>query len=61
MSELNELEALVLKLRGEEAGARNQTDLEIAILRKQVAKLTESKKEAAEKVDKALSILEVLG
>ncbi|MDR1071940.1 MAG: hypothetical protein LBL21_04845 [Rickettsiales bacterium] len=51
--ELNAIEAAVSNLKGSEVASKKQTDLEIAILRKQ--RLT-----AGEKIDAALGILRAL-
>ena len=59
-TELDALEAGIMKLQGSETASKNQTDLEIAILREQVAKQKESQKTAADKIDKALSIIKAI-
>ena len=59
-SELNDLEAAIFNLRGSETAAKNQTDLEIAVLRKQVAKLSESREAAVKKIDKSIALLKDL-
>ena len=60
LGELNDLEAAIFNLRGSETASKNQTDLEIAILRKQVAKLAESREGAVKKIEKSMAILKAL-
>ena len=59
-AELDALEAGIMRLQGSEVASKNQTDLEIAILREQVAKQADAQKTAKDKIDKALSILKVM-
>ncbi|MDR1026812.1 MAG: hypothetical protein LBL46_00130 [Rickettsiales bacterium] len=53
LSELDAIEAGILKLQGSETAAKRQTDLEIAVLKKQ-------KGDAGRLVDRALGILKAL-
>jgi hypothetical protein len=50
----------VTKLRAESDASKKQTDLEVAILRKQIEKMNENTKVATSKIDSAVSILEAL-
>ena len=59
-NELDDLEAAIFNLRGSETASKNQTDLEIAILRKQVAKLNESRDLAGKKIDKSIALLKAM-
>jgi hypothetical protein len=59
-NELNEIEAAVLNLRDSESASKQQTDLEIAILRRQLSKANESRMDAGEKIERALSIIKAL-
>jgi hypothetical protein len=52
-NELNDLESAISALRSSEVASKKQTDLEIAILRKQQT-------DAGEKIDRALGILKAL-
>jgi len=58
--ELDELEESAAKLRSRSNAAGKQTDLEVAILTKQVADLREKNKKAEEHIEKAEKILEKL-
>ena len=58
--ELNSLEASVLGLRSDVASASKQTDLEVAILTKQVKTLREKNERAKDLIEKSVSILEKL-
>ena len=60
LGELDDLETAVFNLRGVASASKNQTDLEIAILRKQVAKLNESREQAGKKIDKSIAILKAM-
>ncbi|MDR1826330.1 MAG: hypothetical protein LBQ49_01400 [Rickettsiales bacterium] len=60
LNELDDLEAAIFNLRGEASASKNQTDLEVAILRKQVAKLNESRDAAARKIDRSIAVLKAL-
>lgn len=60
LAELDALEQAVFNLRGSEVASKNQTDLEIAILREQVRKLNESRDSAYKKVDKSIAILKAM-
>ena len=60
LGELDSLEAAIFNLRGDASASKNQTDLEIAILRKQVAKLNESREQATKKIDKSIAVLKAL-
>ncbi|MDR2268916.1 MAG: hypothetical protein LBD94_01910 [Rickettsiales bacterium] len=59
-NELGELESIAGRLRGAESAFKKQTDLEIAILKKQVAKLNETRATANDKINQALSVLGTL-
>jgi hypothetical protein len=56
--ELDAIDAAVAKLQGSEAAAKKQMDLEIAILKKQVAGLSEKNHAADKKIAESLHILE---
>ena len=58
--ELDGLEESAAKLRGCTTAAGKQTDLEVAILTKQVAELRDRNKRAEEHIEKAEKILEKL-
>lgn len=58
--ELDSLEALTLHLRADVASASKQTDLEVAILTKQVKNLRERNEAAKQLIEKSVSILEKL-
>ena len=58
--ELNELEAAAGKLRAAADGAKNQTDLEVAILGRQLADQREKNARAAGFIDEALEKLKPL-
>jgi hypothetical protein len=58
--ELADLEGVVTKLRAESDSSKKQTDLEVAILRKQIEKMGENNKAAQSKIDNAMNILEAL-
>jgi Asp-tRNA(Asn)/Glu-tRNA(Gln) amidotransferase C subunit len=55
--ELREIEALALKLRTAATDARAQTDLEVAILSRQLAEQKEKNKKANEFIDQAIEKL----
>jgi len=59
-SVLDDIEAKIVTLKGAGAACGRQTDLEVAILKKQVRELTEANRLGADKVKKALSILKAL-
>ena len=56
--ELDSLESLVTHLRADAASASKQTDLEVAILTKQVKTLHEKNETAKRLIEKSVSILE---
>jgi hypothetical protein len=58
--ELDNLESLARNLRANAACASKQTDLEVAILTKQVKTLREKNETAKELIEKSVSILENL-
>ncbi len=58
--ELDSLESLVTHLRADAASASKQTDLEVAILTKQVKTLHEKNETAKRLIEKSVSILEKL-
>ena len=58
--ELDNIEALARNLRSNATLATQQTDLEVAILTKQVKTLREKNENAKELIDKSVSILEKL-
>lgn len=60
LKELGALEETVTKLRGVAIHAGKQTDLEVAILTEQNRTLREKNKQAAELVDKSISILKAM-
>ena len=58
--ELDSLEAAVKHLRADATCASKQTDLEVAILTKQVHSLREKNERAKDLIEKSVSILEKL-
>ncbi len=58
--ELDSLESLALHLRADATCASKQTDLEVAILTKQVKSLREKNEHAKDLIKKSVSILEKL-
>ena len=58
--ELDSLEASVIHLRADATSASKQTDLEVAILTKQVKNLREKNEKAKDLIEKSVSILEKL-
>ena len=58
--ELDSLEVLATHLRADAASASKQTDLEVAILTKQVKTLRERNDAAKQLIEKSVSILEKL-
>ena len=58
--ELDSLEVLAVHLRADAASASKQTDLEVAILTKQVKTLREKNEVAKQLIEKSVSILEKL-
>ncbi|MBR3148278.1 MAG: hypothetical protein IKF41_02950 [Alphaproteobacteria bacterium] len=58
--ELDSLEALTVHLRADATSASKQTDLEVAILTKQVKTLREKNEVAKQLIEKSVSILEKL-
>lgn len=58
--ELDNIEVLARNLRSNATFAAQQTDLEVAILTKQVKTLREKNENAKELIDKSVSILEKL-
>ena len=58
--ELDSLEAMALHLRADATCASKQTDLEVAILTKQVKTLREKNERAKDLIEKSVSILEKL-
>lgn len=58
--ELDSLEASVIHLRADATCASKQTDLEVAILTKQVKSLRERNEKAKDLIEKSVSILEKL-
>lgn len=58
--ELDSLESMALHLRADAACASKQTDLEVAILTKQVKTLREKNERAKDLIEKSVSILEKL-
>ena len=59
-SELDAIESLAAGLRGSALSATKQTDLEVAILTKQVKTLREKNENARDLIEKSVSILEKL-
>ena len=58
--ELDSVESLALHLRADATCASKQTDLEVAILTKQVKNLREKNENAKKLIEKSVSILEKL-
>ncbi len=58
--ELDSLESMVSNLRADANCASRQTDLEVAILTKQVKNLREKNERAQDLIEKSVSILEKL-
>ena len=58
--ELDSLESLTMHLRADASLASKQTDLEVAILTKQVKNLRERNEAAKQLIEKSVSILEKL-
>lgn len=58
--ELDSLESMVSNLRADANCASRQTDLEVAILTKQVKTLREKNERAKDLIEKSVSILEKL-
>ncbi len=58
--ELDSLEVIAQHLRADANDASKQTDLEVAILTKQVKTLREKNENAKQLIDKSVSILEKL-
>ena len=58
--ELDSLETLTVHLRADATSASKQTDLEVAILTKQVKTLREKNEAAKQLIEKSVSILEKL-
>jgi hypothetical protein len=58
--ELDSLESMAMNLRADANDASKQTDLEVAILTKQVKTLREKNENAKQLIDKSVSILEKL-
>jgi hypothetical protein len=58
--ELDAIESLALHLRSDATCASKQTDLEVAILTKQVKNLREKNERAKNLIEKSVSILEKL-
>ena len=58
--ELDSLEAYAMHLQADMACASKQTDLEVAILTKQVKTLREKNERAKDLIEKSVSILEKL-
>ena len=58
--ELDSLESLTMHLRADANDASKQTDLEVAILTKQVKNLREREEAARQFIEKSVSILEKL-
>lgn len=58
--ELDSLESLAQHLRADATSASKQTDLEVAILTKQVKTLREKNERAMDLIEKSVSILEKL-
>ena len=58
--ELDSLETLTVRLRADAASASKQTDLEVAILTKQVKNLRERNEAAKQLIEESVSILEKL-
>lgn len=58
--ELDSLEKATMHLRADANDASKQTDLEVAILTKQVKTLREKNENAKQLIDKSVSILEKL-
>jgi hypothetical protein len=58
--ELDSLEVLATHLRADATSAGKQTDLEVAILTKQVKTLREKNEAAKQLIEKSVSILEKL-
>jgi len=59
-SMLDDIEAKIATLKGAGAAAGRQTDLEVAILKKQVKELKDANQAGTTKVKQALSILKAL-
>ncbi len=58
--ELDSLELMTTRLRADANDASKQTDLEVAILTKQVKTLREKNEKAKDLIEKSVSILEKL-
>ncbi len=58
--ELDSVESLVMHLRADATCASKQTDLEVAILTKQIKNLREKNEKAKNLIEKSVSILEKL-
>ena len=58
--ELDSVESLALRLRADVTCASKQTDLEVAILTKQIKNLREKNEKAKNLIEKSVSILEKL-
>lgn len=58
--ELDSLESLTMHLRADAQCASKQTDLEVAILTKQIKNLREKNENAKSLIEKSVSILEKL-
>ena len=58
--ELDSLESMTMHLRADANDASKQTDLEVAILTKQVKTLREKNENAKQLIEKSVSILEKL-
>ena len=58
--ELDNVESLAQRLRADATSASKQTDLEVAILTKQVKSLREKNERAKDLIEKSVSILEKL-
>ena len=58
--ELDSLESMTMHLRADANDASKQTDLEVAILTKQVKTLREKNEAAKQLIEKSVSILEKL-
>ena len=58
--ELDSVESLVSRLRADATSASKQTDLEVAILTKQIKNLREKNERAKNLIEKSVSILEKL-
>ena len=57
---MDSLESMAMNLRADANDASKQTDLEVAILTKQVKTLREKNENAKQLIDKSVSILEKL-